>query len=394
MQPKLLFEDKDLGRAFQEMNELWEAELPIEASLKGFLEDLMAEDRAIYMAAGFRERTPNRRDWANGHYVRDLGTDRGLIHDLRVPRVRNGGFQTRVLSRYQRRRPVVDRMLRDCFLAGVSTRRVGPCVKGLLGEAVSASTVSRVCTALTRDVEAFQRRPLSDHYRYVFLDGLAFKVRGAPRSRRKVLLCAMGVTLDGRREIIDFRLAKSESEATWTKFLDDLYHRGLLGHPLRLIITDGDPGLLAALEMVYPFTPHQRCWFHKMQNVVKKVRKRNQKAVVSGAQKIYLAESRRAAISAFWRWAKHWRGDEPKAVECIESDLEELLAHFKEPPALRRKLRTTNPIERTFREVRRRTKPMTVMNNKESLERVAYSVFHHLNTYWEKCPLWTSTQNS
>ena len=171
----------------------------------------------------------------------------------------------------------------------MSTRRVGACVKGLLGEAVSASTVSRVCTALSRDVAAFHDRPLSDHHRCVFLDGLAFKVRGASRSRRKVLLCAMGVTLAGRREIIDFRLADSESEATWTKFLDDLYHRGLLGHPLRLIITDGNPGLLAALEVVYPFTPHQRCWFHKMQNVVKKVRKRNQEAVVSGAQRIYEA---------------------------------------------------------------------------------------------------------
>jgi transposase-like protein len=89
----------------------------------------------------------------------------------------------------------------------------------------------------------------------------------------------------------------------------NLYHRGLLGHPLRLIITDGNPGLLAALEVVYPFTPHQRCWFHKMQNVVNKVRKRNRKAVVSGAQRIYEAHSRRTAIAAFWRWAERWRGD-------------------------------------------------------------------------------------
>ena len=145
----------------------------------------------------------------------------------------------------------------------------------------------------------------------------------------------------------------------------------MLGHPptdcpeqgsRTIIITDGNPGLLAALEVVYPFTPHQRCWFHKMQNVVKKVRKRNQEAVVSGAQRIYEAHSRRAAIAAFWRWAKQWRGREPKAVACIESDLETLLAHFQEPPALRVTLRTINPIERVFREVRRRTRPMTVMN--------------------------------
>ena len=172
----------------------------------------MAQERAAYLAAGVRERTPKGRDWANGHYVRDLGTEGGLIRALRVPRVR-GGFQSRVLPRYRRRRAVVDRTLRDCFLAGVSTRRVGPCMKGLLGEAVSASTVSRVCTALSRDVAAFHDRPLSDHYRYVFLDALGSKVRGAPRSRRKVLLCAMGITLKGRRELIDFRLANSESEA-------------------------------------------------------------------------------------------------------------------------------------------------------------------------------------
>ena len=131
-----------------------------------------------------------------------------------------------------------------------------------------------------------------------------------------------------------------------------------------------------------------------MQNVVNKVRKRNRKAVVSGAQRIYEAHSRRAAIAAFWRWAKRWRGDEPKAVQCIESDLEALLAHFQEPLALRVTLRTINPIERVFREVRRRTRPMTGMNNNESRERVAYSVFHRLNTQWQTSPLWTSTQNS
>ena len=134
MQPKLLFEDKDLGRAFQQMKEVFVEKLPTEATLRGFLEDLMAEDRAAYLAATPRERTPLRRDWANGHYTRDLGTERGLIRGLRVPRVRGGGFQTQVLSRYRRRRAVVDRTLQDCFLAGVSTRRVGPCVKGLLGE--------------------------------------------------------------------------------------------------------------------------------------------------------------------------------------------------------------------------------------------------------------------
>ncbi len=394
MQPKLLFEDKDLGRAFQQMKEVFVDELPTEGTLKGFLEGLMREERAVYLAATPRERTHLRRDWANGHYTRDLGTERGLIRDLRVPRVRGRGFRSKVVARYKRRRPLVDRVLRDCFLSGVSTRRVGSCVKGLLGECVSASTVSRVCAGLSREVEAFHRRPLREHYRSLFLDGLVFKVKGALSTRRRTLLCALGITLEGRVEVIDFRLANSESEATWTKFLDDLYHRGLLGHSLRLIVTDGNPGLVAALEMVYPFVAKQRCWFHKMHNVAAKVRKRDRDAVVRGARRIYQAPTRRAAISAFWRWAKRWRRTYPKAVGCVETDLEALLAHFKEPPSLRATLRTTNPIERVFREVRRRTKPMTVVNNDDSLERVAYSVFHHLNTQWERQPKKVSTQNS
>lgn len=393
MQQRLPYEDKDLGRAFQEMKAIWQEELPTEETLRHFLEALLAEERAHYLLARPWERTKGRRDWANGYYTRDLGTERGLIRRLEVPRVRGGGFRPKVLPRYRRRRALVDGVLRETFLSGVSTRRVGECVRPLLGEAVSASTVSRVCEVLTKEVSAFHRRPLPDHYRYLLLDGLVFKVKGVLGRRRRTLLCALGITEGGRREVIDFRLVKGESEGAWTAFLDDLYHRGLLGHPLRLITTDDGPGLLAALEVVYPFVPHQLCWFHKMQNVAGKVRRRDQAEVLSGARRIYLAKTRREAIAAFWQWAKAWRGTYPKAVRCVEEHLEELLAHFLEPEALRPTLRTTNPLERVFREVRRRTRPMSVVNHDASLERVAYSVFHHLNAQWERHPR-KITQNS
>jgi len=394
MQKTLRYEYKDLGRAFQEMREFWEEELPLEGTLKGFLEAMMAEERAEYLLARPRERTESRRGWANGHYSRDLGTERGLIRGLRVPRVRGRGFCPKVIPRYRRRRAVVDRLLREVFLAGVSTRRVGACVRGLLGEEVSASTVSRVCNVLSRDVEAFQSRPLKDHYRYLLLDGLFFRVRGALGPRRKVLLCAYGITEGGRRELIAFRLARVESEASWRAFLDDIYYRGLHGRSLRLITTDGNPGLIAALEVVYPSISRQRCWFHKMQNISSYARKRDHKELLCGARAIYLSETRREAIRAFWRWAQRWRGSYPKAVRCIEKDLEELLAHFQEPKHLRPTLRTTNPIERAFKEVRKRTRPMSVINNAQSLERIAYSVFNHLNNQWKRHPLKISTQNS
>lgn len=394
MQQRLLYEYKDLGRAFQEMHEFWEEELPLEGTLKRFLETMMAEERAEYLSARPRERCESRRGWANGHYSRDLGTERGLVQDLRVPRVRGGGFRPKVIPRYRRRRAVVDRLLREVFLSGVSTRRVGACVRGLLGEEVSASTVSRVCNVLSRDVEAFHTRPLKDNYRYLLLDGLFFRVRGTLGPRRKVLLCAYGITESGHKELIAFRLAKMESEASWGAFLNDIYHRGLHGRALRLITTDGNPGLISALEVVYPFVPRQRCWFHKMQNVSSYARKRDHKELLCGARAIYLSPTRREAIRAFWRWAQRWREAYPKAVRCIEKDLEELLSHFQEPKDLRPTLRTTNPIERAFKEVRKRTRPMSVINNEQSLERIAYSVFNHLNNQWKRHPLKVSTQNS
>jgi transposase-like protein len=396
MQPKqLYFEHTDLGRAFQEIREVFEEELPVRSALKSLLELLMLDERGTYLAAGPHQRTPSRQDWANGFYRRDLGTEHGLVRELRVPRTRHGGFQPRVLRRYQRRRAVVDRVLRDLFLAGISTRRVGTCVQALLGEAVSAATVSRVSATLSREAAAFQQRALADCYRYLLLDGVVLKVRGATGRQRRVVLCALGITAEGRRELVAFRVVKVESEAAWTAFLNDLYGRGLAGRPLRLIVTDGCPGLKAALEMVYPFVPQQRCWFHALQNVMTKVRQRDQQACLAGARAIYQASTRRAAVAAFWAWARAWRGAYPQAVEGIEKNLDALLAHFREPPELRRTLRTTNPIERCFREVRRRTRPMGGFNNQDSLERIVYSVVRHLNTQWEKRPLTrTSTHNS
>lgn len=398
MQQRLLFEDKDLGRAFQEYREMFqelvEDKLPTQGALKEMLEGTMEEERAQYLQVPPRHRGPERRDQANGYYTRDLGTEHGLLRGLRVPRVRKGTFRPKVLTRYQRRRQVVDQALRQSFLAGVSTRRVGLCMRGLLGEGVSASTVSRVCAVLTREVEAFHRRPLTDHYRCLFLDGLRSKVREALGRRQRVLLCAVGITLGGRFEVIDFRLARAESEAAWTALLNDLYDRGLRGRFLRLVTTDGCPGLISALQMVYPFVRRQLCWFHKMQNVAGKVRKRDQLAVVSGARAIYLAKTRREAIGAFWRFAHRWRGSYPRAVRCVEEHLEELLAHFREPPELRPTLRTINPLESIFRQVRRRTKLIDVFNHGESLERVAYSVFHYHNAQRRKHPLWPFTQNS
>ena len=186
----------------------------------------------------------------------------------------------------------------------------------------------------------------------------------------------------------------ADYEAEWSALLESLRSRGLEGKALRLVITDGAPGLLAAIRLVYPYAAHQRCWVHKLRNVVNNVRKADQPEVTAGAQQIYLAATRRDAIASFRRWKQRWQQLYPKAVACLERDLEELLACFDYPPRLRPKIRTTNTIERAFREVRRRTRPMTAFSNDASCERIVYALFEHLNALWGRIRQRHSTHKS
>jgi putative transposase len=217
-------------------------------------------------------------------------------------------------------------------------------------------------------------------------------VKGAAGLRRRVVLVAYARDEEGNRELLDFRLAESESEAEWSAFFQSLYQRGLYGKRLSLVISDGAPGLKAGLQLVYPHAKQQRCWAHKLRNALNQVRKADQAAVKRGAQAIYLAATRREAVQAFRSWKHAWQQPYPKAVACLEKDLDALLAHFHYPPALRVKLRTTNAIERAFREVRRRTRPMSAFTNDASCERITYALIAHLNRQWSPQPPSRSTQ--
>jgi transposase-like protein len=310
-----------------------------------------------------------------------------------VPRLRQGGAEYQVFTRYHRRQAQVDELLRDMFLAGISTRRVGETLEVILGERVSAQTVSRVVRSLDWEVERFHRAPLADDIRYLLLDGVSMRMRGAGEVKRRLVLCAYAITVRGERRLLSFRLAKSESQAAWEAFLNQLRERGLMGRHLKLVTTDGCVGLHAALDVVYPYVPRQHCWVHKMRNVAALLRRSQKEECLAGAKQIYRAETRRDAIRAYWEWVKRWRAEAPKAVGCIERDLDALLAFLACPEGHRKAVRTTNAIERAFREVRRRTRPMTCFNNDASCERIVYAVVSHLNKGWEGRPLKEFTHN-
>jgi len=348
--------------------------------------------RDRYAVLDSYERGPRQaRQYRNGFYERDFVTRFGTIR-LRIARARGRSFLPPAIEKFQRRAPELAMLIREAFLRGISTRQVGRVVATLTGETVSAQRVSNLTRDLDHAVKEFHEAPLKDEWAYLFLDGVNLKVR-RPAGRQSVqMLVAYGVRLDGTRQLLGFLRARGESQAHWEALLNDLYRRGLKGDKLLLVVTDGCPGLAAAIQTVYPRAAHQRCWVHKMRNILEKVRKRDYDAVKTDAQAIYLADGRRQAVAAARAFCRRWRCDYPSLVKQLERDLPELLAFFRFPKHLWRKLRTTNIIERCFVEVRRRTRPMVCFVNVQSVDRIIYSIFQRFNLEWKTRTLRVFTQ--
>ena len=317
-------------------------------------------------------------DRRNGCYRRHLLTELGDI-ELAVPRTRRFA-PIAVVRAYARRPEQVDRMILSCFVLGLSVRKVSEALLPILGRPISPATVSLVAKQLDAVVAAFHTRPLNDHYRVLMLDGVVLARKTGAGAIRRPVLVALGLRPDGKKEVIDFRLAQSESGAEWERFLGDLIRRGLTGDSLEMICVDGGSGLLAALPTAYPRVPVQRCWAHKIRNVLNKVRVADQPAVKADLHAIMKAKTGPQARSAARRFADRWQADYPKAVACLRDDLDELLTCWRfKSLAERKRVRTTNAIERRFREVRRRTRPMGVFSDRTSMDRILFAVFNHEN---------------
>jgi transposase-like protein len=345
-------------------------------ALKKLLEGQMEGEFEAYLGRGRYERLEegDREDYRNGSYVRHLLTELGDL-PLRMVRSRKG-FVTRVVEAYRRRARSVDQLIMACFVLGMSTRKVSVALFSLLGERISASVVSRVAVSLDQEVRRYHERELSDAYRFLFFDGVVLKQKGAAKVQRRIILCAYGETWEGEKEMIDSLLASSESQNAWEGFLRDLYERGLEGKVCEMITTDGGKGLRNALEIVYPRIARQHCWAHKARNILDRVRKADREKVKRGLHRISYAKSRQLATQAYWAFCQKYRKAYPGAVKSLSSEIDELFSFYqvklspeerkgldeegleKAQEALWRKLRTTNPIERAFREVKRRTRPM------------------------------------
>jgi putative transposase len=363
----------------------------VQKAAKRLFELLSERQRDLYMVSARYSRAEKRKDYRNGYYERDFVTRFGTLR-LRIARSRKKGFLPEVLKKFQRRAEEVSLLIREAFLRGISTRQVGRVVATLTGEVVSAQTVSRITRDLDELVQQFHQAQLEDDWAYLFLDGVSLRVRRPSGRKRVQMLVAYGVKKDGRRQLLAFLRSQGESQADWEGLLNDLYRRGLEGKCLQLIVTDGCAGLAAAIQTVYPRVAHQRCWVHKMRNLLDKVRRRDHDAVKADAQAIYLAENRAQAKTAFRDFRARWKREYGSLVKQLERDLPELLSFFALPQHLWRKLRTTNIIERCFVEVRRRTRPMVCFVNVRSVDRIIYSIFQKFNLEWKNRTLKVFTQ--
>ena len=377
----------------REMKESFWGELQgkVRDTLKHWLEADSEQRMEEYLGLRWYERAEEREDSRNGFYERDYVTPWGVIR-FRVRRTRKQSFLPRMLRAWERRAPEVAELIRQAFLRGIPTRGVGRVVALVTEEAVSAQTVSKLVKVLDQQVVAFHQARLDDDWAYLLLDGVWMKVRRAWGPQRVLLLVAYGIRRNGERRLLAFVRAKGESQAAWEGFLQNLYARGLEGQRLQQVVTDGCAGLAAALETVYPRARHQRCWVHKMRNICEAVRRRDHDRVKRHAQKIYQAPSLAEARRAFLKFKWNWQGLYPKVVKSLEKDLPELLNFYDFPQPLWRKLRTTNAIERCFVEVRRRTRPMVVFTNVDSVDRIIYAIFSRFNQDWQNRTLQLFTQ--
>ena len=388
---QLYLNDKDSAVRWSNVTEEFTGELKKETqiALRKFLTTSMEIQVQDLIGSDKWKHNYQRTVYRNGYRSRSLLTGFGYLANIRVPRISSGKIRFNCFKAYKQRSSDVDELVLKMFLAGVSTRRVKEVLEPLLGyNCISASSVSEITKSLNVQVAKYHARKLIDDYVYLIADGVYFNVKNPVWKKRRCVLVVYGIKSNGIRELIDFELTSNgESQIAWERFLNRLYHRGLEGKNLRLVIRDGNKGLKNAFNNIFLNVAQQPCWAHKLRNVSNKLPRKLQGICIAQARDIYGATDHRAALRIFKSWAKTWQPIAPEAVACLNEDIFDLLSFFREPKHLWRKLRTSNIIERCFREVRRRTRPMSCFQNSDSIQRIIYAIFFRQKKIWETKPI-------
>ena len=338
--------------------------------------DILEEEVTQFIGATRYERATGRRDQRAGHRSRTLGTTAGVIDDLPVPRTRRG-FHTQLFERYQRRMAEVDTLMSEMFVGGVSQQAVGTVVEHLTGSHPSPSTVSRVFHTLEAEFAAWQQRDLPTRYVYVFADGTYFSVIYDGEGQKTPILALIGITVEGVREVIAFTTGERENQGAWENLLADIKARGV--QAIDLWITDGHQAMLNAIALKFPPSRRQRCIKHKMDNVLSHIPEKQREVVRQELRAIFYQKSRVQADQVAAAFKQKYRSIYRSAIACMQRDWEACLTFYAFPERHWKNIRTTNIIERTFEEVKKRSKKMAAaFRNEGSCLLLFYAVVRGL----------------
>lgn len=329
----------------------------LEAALNGLLEAEMTE----HLQAEPGERTERRQGYRNGSYQRQLATRVGTL-ELEVPRDRAGRFQTELFDRYGRSEKALVLSFMDMYVSGVSTRKVKRITRTLCGRDFSKSTVSRLCTDLDTQVRAWAERPLDEQaFPFLLADAIQVKVRREGAVRSTTVLLAIGINAAGYREILGLEVAFGETGEAWQGFFRSLRERGLGG--VEFATSDAHEGLVDALERTFPGVIWQRCQAHFMRNILDATPEQLRQELHEVLLRILQATGPEQARTVFEEVRAELEGRADKALEKLEAGFEDATAVLVLPAKYRRRLRTTNMLERFNEEIRRRERVIRIFPN-------------------------------
>lgn len=350
------------------------------AAIETLMNEAMKLERAEVLGAGPYERSAGRRGYANGYKPKSVNSRLGRL-ELQVPQTRDVEFYPSALERGERSERALKLAVAEMYVQGVSTRKVAAITQELCGLDVTSSQVSRATAVLDQELDAWRNRPL-DRTPYLILDARYEKVRHGGSVRDCAVLLAIGITPDGKRSILGVSVSLSEAEVHWRDFLSSLIARGL--HGVELIVSDAHEGLKAARKACFNGVPWQRCQFHLQQNAMQYVPKVHMRLeVAADLRAVYDAPDRKEADRQLELAVTKYEKSAPKLAEWITDNVPQGLAVFALPPAHRRKLRTTNQLERLNKEIKRRTRVATLFPNEASLLRLASAVLVETSEEWE-----------
>jgi transposase-like protein len=350
--------------------------------VKVFVERLMAEQADAICGAPYGERSEERVNKRNGYRPRTVDTRVGTI-EVGIPKLREGSyFPTWLVEPRRRAERALVAVIAECYVRGVSTRRVDGLVRTLGIEGISKSRVSEMAKDLDETVTAFRNRPLDGGpYTYVWIDALTQKVREAGRIRNVAALVATGVNASGYREILGLDIVTSEDGAGWTAFCRGLVARGL--HGVRLVISDAHPGLKDAIASTLPGASWQRCRTHFLRNLLTRVPKSAGPFVATLVRSIFMQPDADAAWAQFHRVLEQLEELFPAAAEMLEAAAEEILAFTAFPQAHWRQIWSNNPQERLNKEIRRRTDVIGIFPNRDAAIRLIGAVLAEQHDEWQ-----------